>query len=233
MNILAIDASTDHGAVAVCQDQALLSAFASEGKQNHSETLLPLVQKALKESGLSIGQIDLFVCAVGPGSFTGVRMAVSLVKGLAFDSGKPCVGVSSLAALAYNLAGSKGIVCPVIDARRGNVYNALYREGVRLTEDRLIDLPSLEKELEQLKGQGKEDIFLVGDGYDLAKASWSLPTAETPAEKRLLLGHSIALAGFALYEKEGRAETADQLRPEYLRPSQAERERLAALKETQ
>ena len=147
MHILAIDASTDHGAVAVCKNRTLLAGFTTEGKQNHSETLLPFVQKALEESGLSIEQVDLFACSVGPGSFTGVRMAVSFVKGLAFGREKPCVGVSSLTALAYNLSGTSGILCPVIDARRGHVYNALFQNGNRLTDDRLIDLASLEGEL--------------------------------------------------------------------------------------
>ena len=147
MRILAVDASTDHGAVAVCEDQVLLAEHTIEGKKNHSETLLPCIQQVLQEGRTEIEQVDLFACSVGPGSFTGVRMAVSLVKGLAFGRGKPCVGVSSLSALAYPYANQSGLVCVMQDARRGNVYNALFRQGQRLTNDRFIDLLSLEKEL--------------------------------------------------------------------------------------
>ncbi|MCI8332709.1 MAG: tRNA (adenosine(37)-N6)-threonylcarbamoyltransferase complex dimerization subunit type 1 TsaB [Clostridiales bacterium] len=232
MKILAVDASTDHGAVAICEDQTLLAEYTTEGKKNHSETLLPLIQQVLSEGQTTIEEVDLFACSVGPGSFTGVRMAVSLVKGLAFGSGKPCVGVSSLAALAYPYASKNGLVCAMMDARRGNMYNALFQQGKRITDDRFIDLPALEKELADRRQKEKDiPIYLVGDGAAIAKEAWTLHTEPLLVPASYISGYSVAMIAWERYQKcggENGSWDEENLRPEYLRPSQAERERLAA-----
>ena len=220
MKILAFDASAAVGAVALTEDREVIRAYNTEGTHTHSETLLPLAERALAEGGVSLSDVDLFACCVGPGSFTGVRIAVSLVKGLALPGDKPCVGISSLEALAYPLRDREGIVCPMIDARRGNVYNALFRGGERLCEDRLISLEDLETEL---KGYG-EPVYLAGDAYDAAKERFTLKTEETPEERRLINGGAVAAAAFDVCNAGG-AVKHGALRPEYLRPSQAERER--------
>ncbi|MBQ8696445.1 MAG: tRNA (adenosine(37)-N6)-threonylcarbamoyltransferase complex dimerization subunit type 1 TsaB [Clostridia bacterium] len=220
MKILAFDASAAVGAVALTEDNEVIRAYNTEGTHTHSETLLPLAERALSEGGVSLSDIDLFACTVGPGSFTGVRIAVSLVKGLALPEDKPCVGLSSLEALAYPLRNTDGIVCPMIDARRGNMYNALFRGGERLCEDRLISLEALEAELAAYG----EPVYLAGDAYDVAKARFTLKTEETPTEWRLINGGAVASAAYNVY-KAGGAVGHGALRPEYLRPSQAERER--------
>ncbi|MCI8589598.1 MAG: tRNA (adenosine(37)-N6)-threonylcarbamoyltransferase complex dimerization subunit type 1 TsaB [Clostridiales bacterium] len=229
MKILAVDASTDHGAVAICENRVLLAEHTTQGKKNHSETLLPLIQQVLKEGQTTIEQVDLFACSVGPGSFTGVRMAVSLVKGLAFGSGKPCVGVSSLAALAYPYANQNALVCALLDARRGNVYNALFRQGEQIIGDRFIDLASLEKEMTLLI-QKDTPVYLVGDGAAAAQAAWTLHTESMVVQPDPIAGYSVAMSAWEHYQScgnKGKWEEAN-MQPAYLRPSQAERERLAA-----
>ena len=220
MKILAFDASAAVGAVALTEDDKVICAYNTEGKHTHSETLLPLAERALSDGGVKLSDVDLFACTVGPGSFTGVRIAVSLVKGLALPEDKPCVGLSSLEALAYPLKDTEGIVCPMIDARRGNVYNALFKGGKRLCPDRLISLEALEGELAACG----EAVYLVGDAYDVAKERFTVKTEEMPVERRIINGGAIASAAYEVY-KNGGAVSHGDLRPEYLRPSQAERER--------
>lgn len=220
MKILAFDASAAVGAVALTEDDKVICAYNTEGKHTHSETLLPLAERALREGGVKLSDVDLFACTVGPGSFTGVRIAVSLVKGLALPEDKSCVGISSLEALAYPLKDMDGIICPMIDARRGNVYNALFKGGKRLSEDRLISLEDLEAELTSYG----EKVYLVGDAYEAAKSRFAFKTEETPLEWRIINGGAIASAAYEIYKAGGAVRHGD-LRPEYLRPSQAERER--------
>lgn len=220
MKILAFDASAAVGAVALTEGEECVCSLHTQGAHTHSETLLPLAQTALESAGWTIPDIDLFACAVGPGSFTGVRIAVSLVKGLAFPEDKPCVGVSSLEALAYPLKDHDGVVCPMLDARRGNVYNALFKGGKRLCPDRLISLAALEEELASMGGR----IYLCGDAYGTAKETFSVPTEETPEHLRTVCGEGIAFAALEKYNAGG-SFSVHGLRPEYLRPTQAERER--------
>lgn len=219
MIILALDASAKTGAVAVCDGERLLCENKTEGERTHSETLLPLADKTLKGAGLTLDDVDVFACAVGPGSFTGVRIAASLVKGLAFAKDKPCVAVSSVAALAYCTDLHGCIVCPVIDARRGNAYNAFFRDGERLCEDRLISYEDIASELRKIG----EPVFVCGDGRDSLLAAYGENTVEN--EEISVCGHGAALAMLKIYDQQN--DTSDRaLSPEYLRPSQAERERL-------
>jgi len=227
MIILAIDSSGASASAAVTDGEKLLSLFVTSSPQKHSATLMPMVESTLKAAGKNVAEVDLFAVNAGPGSFTGVRIGVSLVKGLAFGSGKPVVSVSSLEALAYNLAGFGGVACPVMDARRGQFYNALFRGGERLTPDRLISADELKSELERI---GCEARF-AGDGYALASETVITPQVrETPAVLRVSNAYSTAVCGLRSYLAGENVFTDATVVPIYLRPSQAERERNEKLK---
>ena len=132
MKILALDSTANTSTVAVLENDSLLSLYTANTKNTHSETLLPMVVNVLSALSLTVKDIDLFAVSAGPGSFTGVRIGAATLKGLAFASGKSCVEVSTLEALAYNLRCFDGILCPVMNARRAQVYNALFTEYARL-----------------------------------------------------------------------------------------------------
>ena len=226
MKILAIEASALTASVAVCEDHLPLAAMTLQTGHTHSETLLPMVNQLLAHAGMTVADIDLFAVPVGPGSFTGIRIGVSLIKGLAFDSGKPCVGLSSLEAMSYNLAGCPGILCPVMDARRNQLYNALFawKDGalVRLCEDRLIPASELAKELAAY-GQ---PVYVTGEGSAILQKAVA-DTAELRFPSPLMATqNAVSVAQLALVEYEkGNAVNDFELLPVYLRPSQAERER--------
>ena len=162
MKILAIDSTAIVASVAICDDERLAALYTVNNGNTHSETLLPMVESALSQSKLTVDDIGLFAVSAGPGSFTGVRIGVSTVKGLAFGSDIHCIGVSTIEALAYNLKGSDGILCPVMNARRNQVYNALFKfEGerlVRLCPDRAIAVKDLGAELAENEAYKNETI---------------------------------------------------------------------------
>ena len=177
----------------------------------------------LKNAELGLNKVDIFAVAHGPGSFTGIRIGVSTVKGLAWASDKPCVGVSTLEVMAWHGLSAGGYICPVMDARRSQVYNALFKiEGgrpVRLCADRAVALPLLAGELEKLNAP----VFLVGDGAKLTASfleEQGLPYVLAPENLRWQSAWGVAMA--AMDKKPG---DAHQLLPVYLRLSQAERER--------
>ena len=222
MLTLAFESSAKPASVALLRDGALLSMYSQCSALTHSRTLLPMAEDMLRNAGLTVADVDLIAVAHGPGSFTGIRIGVSTVKGLAWAADKPCVGVSTLEAMAYNGVAVGGVVCAVMDARRSQVYNALFRiengVPVRLTEDRAISLSELAEDLKALK----ESVFLVGDGTALTAAyleDCGLPYAVAPENLRWQSAYGVAMAA------QGRTGTADQLLPVYLRLSQAERER--------
>ena len=165
MKILALDSTAVTAAVALCDGKKLVASYTLNNMNTHSETLLPMVESVLKLSGWTTGDIELFACSEGPGSFTGVRIGAATIKGLAFAKNVPCIGVSTLEALAYNLKFCGGIVCPLMNARRGQVYNALFEGGERLCEDRAISAEELAKSLEN----ETKNIWFCGDGVDLIK----------------------------------------------------------------
>ena len=142
MKILAVDSSALVASVALAEDGALLGEYTINNKNTHSETLLPMIESLLGFFSLSASDVDLFAVSSGPGSFTGVRIGAATVKGLAFAMNRACVGVSTLEALAYNMIAYKGLVCAVMNARRAQVYTALFRsdgnELTRITEDTAI-----------------------------------------------------------------------------------------------
>ena len=225
MKILALDSTAVVASAAICEDEKLVALYTVNNGNTHSETLLPMVEAIMKHSKTEMDEIGLFVSSNGPGSFTGVRIGSATVKGLAFDRNVPCVDVSTLEALAFNLRGFSGILCPVMNARRNQVYNALFRwaDGtlVRLTPDRAISIEELETELSEIG----EPVYLSGDGYDITCKGFSRITPEfTPEVLRHQNAYSVARCGLAAHTR-GEAKTDLTIAPTYLRPSQAERER--------
>lgn len=224
MKILALDSTALTASVALCEDQTLLAEYTLENGNTHSETLLPMVESVLKLFGLTTNDLDLFAAAAGPGSFTGVRIGAATLKGLAFDTQKPCLGVSTLEALAENLSMMNGLVCPVMNARRKQVYTTLFRfengVGTRLMPDSAIAIT----ELDTILTQYNEPIWLVGDGYDLCKELLTHPTHQTHERLRRQSAYSVAQVALRNY-RNGVQTTDSAMVPTYLRVSQAERER--------
>lgn len=225
MKILSVDSSATVASVALCENGRLLAEYTLNNKNTHSETLLPMIESVLSFFSMEIGDVDLFAVSTGPGSFTGVRIGTATVKGLAFASNKPCVGVSTLEGIAYNLRFHKGLVCPVMNARRSQVYTAIFRSDgeklERLTEDLAISIA----ELGGMLAEYKEETVLAGDGYDICIGVFE-KTAVRPVPERLRhqSAFSVAEAALAAYES-GKYCSDAELGVEYLRPSQAERER--------
>lgn len=229
MNILAFDSTAVTASVAVTRDEKTLAAAHADNGLTHSEILLPLAEAMLDASGVTLDDIDLYACTAGPGSFTGVRIGVATVKGLAFGRGKPCVGVSTTEALAEGLSPLPGILIGVMDARRAQVYCGIFtvREGVltRLAPDRAMALTDLVAEV--MRDHPGEPIRLAGDGYDLAYHAFlsaGCPgLTETPVALRYQNGAAVARCALRAY-RAGLWVTDEELRPVYLRLPQAERD---------
>ena len=231
MLILAFESSAKAASVALVRDGRLLAQSTQVSALTHSRTLLPMAEDLLKNCELSIGDVDAFAVAQGPGSFTGIRIGVSTVKGLAWAADKPCVGVSTLEALAWHGLAAGGLVCPVMDARRSQVYNALFeiREGrpVRLCPDRPIALEQLAEELAALSSPA----LLLGDGAALTAdflQKRGLPFRLAPDNLLWQDGWGVAMAA-----QDKPLVSGAELLPVYLRLSQAERERQARLNSKQ
>ena len=231
MIILAFDSTAKAASVAVTDDEKLLALYNIDNGLTQSELLLPMAENMLKSLRLSFDDVGLLACAVGPGSFTGVRIGVALVKGIAFGKNIPTIAVSTLDELAENLAGLDGIIVPVMDARRQQVYTATYKgEGgslEKLTPDRAIAISELAEELKAFS----EPIYLVGDGYEVAKRGLLAAGVEVKETPKLLItenAYSVALV--AKRKHEGGEVMSDlEIAPTYLRMPQAERERLERL----
>ena len=241
MLILALDSTAQVGSVALCEgDGHLLAECTLNTGNTHSETLLPTVEFLLKSCGVTVDDIDLFACTAGPGSFTGVRIGAATVKGLAFGKGKPCVGVSTLEALATNARAFEGIICPCMNARRQQVYNALFesKDGklTRLCEDRALAIEDLLKEVSEYAPEKR--IYLVGDGAELVMDFDEFGEQFPVLDGCMILlgerlrnqsGYSVALVALEAY-RNGNVCTDTELAPVYLRPSQAERMRMEKMK---
>ena len=227
MLILAFESSARAASVALVRDGNLVSQYSQCSALTHSRTLLPMAEDMLKNTELRLQDVDLLAVAQGPGSFTGIRIGVSTVKGLAWALDKPCVGVSTLESMAWHGLAAGGLVCPVMDARRSQVYTALFeiRDGrpQRLTEDRPI---ALEELASQLRAQARP-AFLVGDGTALAQKYLEAQGIPCVAAPENLVWQSAW--GVAMAASDKTPGNADSLLPVYLRLSQAERERQARL----
>ena len=225
MKILAIDSCMNTSSVAILEDERLVALYTVNTDNTHSETLLPMIRDALKSADIGAEEIDAYAVSHGPGSFTGVRIGVATVKGLAFGKGKPCVEVSTIEALAENLEGFSGIICPVMNARRGQVYTGIFKDGARLMEDRCMMLDDL---IPMLYEYG-EDIYFVGDGYDLAEKMNINNMRVTPEALRYANGYSVGKIAYRRI-KNNEAVSDSDIRVNYLRKPQAEREREERLK---
>ena len=224
MKILGLDSTGNICTAAITDGDKLISEMTVNVGNTHSETLLPVIEQILKLSNTEIDEIELFATSVGPGSFTGVRIGAATVKGLAFGKNLPLCEVSTLEALAENVCLFDGIICPVINARRMQVYNAIFecKDGVltRIVPDRAISIEELDKELATYD----KPIYLSGDGYDICKANFKTETMNTPKKITLANGYSVCLCANKMHA-EGRIVSDRELSPSYLRLSQAERER--------
>ncbi len=232
MKILALDSSATVATVALCEDERLLAEATLNNGNTHSETLLPMVEALLRSYGITVREIDLFAATNGPGSFTGVRIGAATLKGLAFGSEKPCLGVSTLEAIAENLSVRAGLICPVMNARRSQVYTALFRsDGKTLTRLRDDEAISIE-ELDEILATYGEPVSFCGDGVDV-----TLPvlkkTQALPVPDRLTHQSAYSVAQVALRAYRAGLRTGDaEFTVTYLRPSQAERTYLEKQKET-
>ena len=229
MLILAFETSAKAGSVALLDGDRLLGESYQNTGLTHSQTIMAMAEALIAHCGYTPQDVEAVAVAEGPGSFTGVRIGVAAAKGFAWGRELPCYGVSTLEAMALNLGAWQGYVLPVMDARRSQVYNALFRvEGgklTRLTEDRAISLEDLAAEIKNLE----EPVFLVGDGsilcYNTLKGT--VPGLVLPPEHRMhQRAAGVGLAAFGKI-KAGQIGDGASLSPNYLRLSQAERERLA------
>ena len=222
MLILAIETTAVTASAALVDENGIIANFNVNNKLTHSQKLLPMIDAVLTQSGYSIEDVGLFCVSAGPGSFTGVRIGIATIKGLAFAHNIPCVTVSSLEALAYLNKNLGFVMCPVMDARRNEYYNALFDADMnRLSPDRAISAQELE---EQLKGYS--GVILNGDGA--AKYhEWlenRLPNVKLAGEATLLQNAgAVGMCGYEKYKK-GEIISSSELSPVYLRKPQAERE---------
>ena len=225
MRILAFETSAKAASTALLEDGRLLGEIYQNTGLTHSQTLMVMAQDLLKQCGKTVEDISAVAVAEGPGSFTGVRIGVAAAKGFAWGGAIPCCGVSTLAAMARNVAFCDGLVICAMDARRQQVYNALFeaKDGslTRLTPDRAIALAEL---TEELKGNSRP-ITVVGDGALMCHGFLTeagIPCRLAPPHLRMQNAMSVALEAEGM-AAEGRLVSAQALEPVYLRPAQADR----------
>ena len=228
MLILAFETTAKAGSVALLEDGKLLAESYQNTGLTHSQTLMVMAEDMLKQAGKTVADVTALAVAEGPGSFTGVRIGVAAAKGFAWGGEIPCYGVSTLEAMAVTLGVYEGHVCACMDARRNQVYNALFLadEGrlERMSEDRAIALAELKTELEHIDG----NIYLVGDGAALTYRTLApeIPNLVLPPEHRMHQRASGVAIVAAKKIAAGESGDANALTPNYLRLSQAERERM-------
>lgn len=232
MKVLAIDTSGLVASVALAEDDVLRAEFIMNDKKTHSQTLLPMLEQLRRMIGLELDTVDAIAIAAGPGSFTGLRIGSATAKGLGLALQKPLVEVPTLEALAYNLYGTDRLVCPMMDARRNQVYTGLYEyvpqgkayELRVLREQCAVDVADIVEECNRL---GREVIFL-GDGVPVyreqIREGIQVPYCLAPAHVNRQRAGSVAALG-AVYASQGKTVDAARHQPLYLRKSQAERER--------
>jgi tRNA threonylcarbamoyladenosine biosynthesis protein TsaB len=233
MRILALDSSGLVASVAIAAEEGLLAEYTINYKKTHSQTLLPMLDEIVAMVGLDLSEIDAIAVTAGPGSFTGLRIGSATAKGLGFALDKPIIPVPTVDGLAYNFYGTDKMICPIMDARRNQVYTGLYEfvddKLVVISPQKAVDMEELIDEINQI---GRHTIFL-GDGVPIHKDNIieSIKTGYTfaPIHMDRQRAGSIAALGLELF-KVGLVESATEHQPIYLRMSQAEREREERLK---
>ena len=223
MRVLALDSSGIVASVAVVEDDTLVAEYTVNYKKTHSQTLLPMLDEIVKMTELDLKTIDAIAVAKGPGSFTGLRIGSATAKGLGLALDKPLVGIPTVEALAYNLYDVNGLICPIMDARRKQVYTGIYRyEDHRLMTVKDQMAVGIEELLSMLNDMGEAVTNTIADML-------TVPFSFAPAHLSRQRAGAVGALGI-LYYKEGRTETAAEHKPDYLRVSQAERERAQKLK---
>lgn len=227
MRILGIESSSLVASVAVVTDEVMTAEYTVNFKKTHSQTLLPMIDQVAGMLELDLDSIDAIAVAGGPGSFTGLRIGTATAKGLGLAMKKPLIHVPTVDAMAYNLYGTDRLICPIMDARRNQVYTGLYygRCGLEVVKAQCaMDMG----ELIELLNQREEPVVFLGDGVPVFKAmieaAVKVPYVFAPAHVNRQRAGAVAALG-AVYLSEGRTVSADEFRPDYLRKSQAERER--------
>ncbi len=237
MKILAIECSATPCSAAVFEDGRLISSDFVNVGLTHSQILMPMAENVVKKTGLSLGDIDGFAVSAGPGSFTGIRIGISAIKGLAAPQKKPCVSVSTLLSMAYNYIDTNCIVCAVMDARCNQVYNAIFDISggkiTRICEDRALLCEELKENLKEISQNTEKCVIIVGDGtrvfYPYVK---DMENVKEPSDDRHFQNAvSVGLAALENFDK-GNTLSPNELLPVYLRLPQAERE-LKLKKETE
>lgn len=233
MKVLAIDSSGLVATVAVAEEEHLIAEYTVDYKKTHSQTLLPMLEEVKKMINLDLSTIDAIGISSGPGSFTGLRIGSATVKGMAMALNKPLVEIPTIDAMAYNLFGFEGIICPIMDARRNQVYTGFYTFQIQdgaycfkvLKEQFAADMDSVIEDLNKMGGY----VMFLGDGVPVQKAAieekMKAPFGFAPANCNRQKASSLAVLA-QQYLKEGKTVTAAAHKPEYLRLSQAERERM-------
>lgn len=225
MIVLSIDSSSKVATVAILKDDVLLGEYILNDKREHSVILMPLIENLLKECNLSIDDIDGYVVSKGPGSFTGLRIGMATIKGMSFGNNKPYISISSLDALAYNLISFNGIICPIMDALRENVYTALYKNNNDSLE-KIMDYTALDiDELVNLLKDKNEEVIFVGYGLYKHKKYIcdNFPKAHfAPVHLNIIRASSLGELGLNLL-KNGICDDSNSA-PIYLKKPQAERE---------
>ena len=228
MKILGLDSSGIVASVAIVEDDVLIAEYTVNYKKTHSQTLLPMLDEIAKMTELDLNSIDAIAVAAGPGSFTGLRIGSATAKGLGLALKKPLIAIPTVEGLAYNLYDISGLICPIMDARRKQVYTGIYRftdHQLKVVEDQMA-VP-METVIEKLNQYGEAVTFL-GDGvpvfHELIAEKMTVPYSFAPAHVNKQRAAAVAALG-EIYYRQGKTETAMEHGPDYLRVSQAERER--------
>ncbi|MEE0421119.1 MAG: tRNA (adenosine(37)-N6)-threonylcarbamoyltransferase complex dimerization subunit type 1 TsaB [Lachnospiraceae bacterium] len=228
MKILGIDSSGLVATVAIVEDDNMMAEYTVNYKKTHSQTLLPMLDEISKMIELDMGTVDAVAVAAGPGSFTGLRIGSATAKGLGLALKKPLVSIPTVDALAYNLWGTEKLVCPMMDARRNQVYTGIYtfeKDELKVLEGQMA--VSVEEMIEKLNELGQHVIFL-GDGVpvyrEIIEQTARIPYSFAPAHLNKQRAGAVASLAFH-YLREGKTIAASAFQPNYLRLSQAERER--------
>ena len=228
MKILGLDSSGIVASVAIVEDDVLIAEYTVNYKKTHSQTLLPMLDEIAKMTELDLNSIDAIAVAAGPGSFTGLRIGSATAKGLGLALKKPLIAIPTVEGLAYNLYDIPGLICPIMDARRKQVYTGIYRftdHQLKVVEDQMA-VP-METVIEKLNQYG-ETVTFLGDGvpvfHELIAEKMTVPYSFAPAHVNKQRAAAVAALG-EIYYRQGKTETAMEHVPDYLRVSQAERER--------